>query len=190
MLGITERVSVGADGSEANDASVDPCISADGRYVVFTSGASNLVAGGSNFWGDVYRKDLKSGEVLRLSISSFGEEGNEGSWSPSISANGRYIAFYSYASNLVQGDTNQADVFVRDVFLSSTSRYSVGPLGVPGNDASTYPTISGDGQYAAYTSAATNLVSGDTNDFWDIFVRGPARLQSRGQKTVVGGSEL
>jgi hypothetical protein len=106
-----------------------------------------------------------------VSVSSTGAEGNNYSWQPSISADGRYVAFESYASNLVPGDTNGMwDLFVHDRQNGQTTRVSVSSTGAEGNSNSGEPSISADGRYVAFDSYASNLVPGDTNGLWDVFV--------------------
>jgi Tol biopolymer transport system component len=180
--GLIIRVSVASDGAQGNVISKTPSISADGRFVAFASGASNLVEGDDNIFpacfdgncGDVFVHDLYTGETTLVSVASDGTQGNSGSDTPSISANGRYVAFHSGASNLVAGDTNDAcysyghgylncsDVFVHDRETGETTRVSVASDGTQANNYSTEPFISADGRYVAFTSRATNLVEGDT----------------------------
>ena len=110
----TRRVSVSSAGAEGNNSSYDPSISADGRFVAFHSDASNLVAGDGNGTSDVFVRDRATGKTRRVSVSSAGAEGNGASYNPSISADGRFVAFESSASNLVAGDGNgTSDIFVR-----------------------------------------------------------------------------
>ncbi len=99
MAATVERVSVGSDGAQANDWCSLPCISADGRYVAFASWASNLVSGDSNGYADVFVHDRLTAETTRVSVASDGAEANDDSLAPAISADGRYVAFYSYASD-------------------------------------------------------------------------------------------
>ena len=171
QTGITTLVSVATDGTQGNEASHTPDISADGRYVTFHSLASNLVSADYNAAGDIFVHDTQTSETIRVSLATDGNQGNNTSYSPSISADGRYIAFYSEASNLVSGDTNDAlDVFVHDTQTSTTARVSEAMDGTQGNNNSKFPDISADGRYVVYESDATNLVSGDTNGASDIFV--------------------
>jgi hypothetical protein len=115
LLGTTERVSVNSDEVEGNGLTRGPSISADGRFVAFSSLAANLVPGDSNDVGDIFVRDRDLGTTERFSVSSTGEEANDRSCVASISGEGRCVAFHSLASNLVPGDTNgQADIFVRD----------------------------------------------------------------------------
>jgi Tol biopolymer transport system component len=168
----TAGVPVDRSGQQANGRSVDPAISAGGRFVAFASDASNLVPGDTNGVYDVFVRDRKLQVTRRVSVGPSGQQANEFSFNPAISAGGRFVAFTSHASNLVPGDTNNTDdVFVRDRKLQVTRRVSVGPGGQQANDTSGSPAISADGRLVAFPSSASNLVSGDTNDSWDIFVR-------------------
>ncbi len=113
--GTTERVSIDSSGEQGHGDSFLPSISADGRHVAFTSGAPNLVAGDTNGWADIFIHDRLIGTNERVSVDSSGRQGNEHSYGPSISGDSRYVAFWSWASNLVGGDTNGVlDVFLRD----------------------------------------------------------------------------
>ena len=168
----TTRVSVDSVGTEADAASFFSSISGDGNYVAFYSAATNLVAGDTNGSLDVFVHNRTTGVTERVSVDSGGGEGNMDSADPSISSDGRYVAFASQASNLVAGDTNGSwDVFVHDRDTGTTSRASVASGGAQGGDDSWYPAISGDGDYVAFESLATNLVAGDSNGVWDVFVR-------------------
>ena len=168
----TGRVSVSTAGVEGDHGSYEPSISADARFVAFTSIASNLVAGDTNTFSDVFVRDRWTHTTRRVSVSSGGVEGNSDSAEPSISANGRFVAFTSDASNLVTGDTNDLpDVFVRDIWTHSTKRVSVSSAGVQGDSYSAAPSISSDGRFVAFTSVASNLVGGDANAVYDVFVR-------------------
>jgi Tol biopolymer transport system component len=168
----TERVSVSSEGKRANGFSEHPSISADGRFVAFASAATNLVAHDTNGTKDVFVRDRRKGATELVSVSSAGRRGNRTSWSPSISADGRFVAFASSATDFVAGDTNgQADVFVHDRRSGRTRRVSVSSSWRQGNRRSGEPSISADGRFIAFSSAATNLVPGDTNAWGDVFVR-------------------
>ncbi|MFH8561764.1 RICIN domain-containing protein [Streptomyces sp. NPDC017988] len=172
--GTTERVSLTDGDAESAPAewSDEPSISGEGRYVAFESVGRALVSGDTNGQRDVFVRDRTAGTTQRVSVASNGTQGNNWSFSPSVSADGRYVAFTSGASNLVSGDTNAADdVFVHDRQTRTTQRVSVAGGGAQGNAESTTPSISADGRYVAYTSDASNLVSGDTNAAEDVFVR-------------------
>ena len=183
QAGTTRRVSISSTGHQGNSDSYNPSISADGRYVAFQSDASNLVVHDTNLAGDVFVRDRKTGSTTRISISSSGHQGNGGSYAPSISAEGRYVALQSDATNLIANDTNgAADIFVRDRRAGSTTRVSVSGAGHQGNGGSYTPSISADGRYVAFQSIASNLIAHDTKDSADIFVRdrtaGSTRLVS------------
>ncbi|MCY2993852.1 MAG: hypothetical protein NTY19_39145, partial [Planctomycetota bacterium] len=168
----TSRVSVDTAGTQANGFSEDPSISADGRYVAFRSNASNLVSGDTIGSTDIFVRDTLSNTTSRVSLDTAGNQANNVSLTQSISADGRYVAFMSGASNLVSGDTNfSIDIFVRDTLSNTTSRVSVDTAGTQANSDSYTPSISADGRYVAFESQASNLVSGDTNGTRDIFVR-------------------
>ena len=175
VTGATERVSVASDGTQGNARSqfTNTSISADGRYVAFTSEASNLVPDDTNAPAtDVFVHDRATGVTERVSVASDGTQGNIGSSQPSISADGRYVAFFGFASTLVPDDTNAAnDIFVRDRETETTERVSVASDGTEANGHSFRdPSISADGRYVAFYGSATNLVPGDTNGAEDVFV--------------------
>jgi len=167
----TTRVSVSSTGAEGNDGSFSPSVSADGRYVAFESLASNLVVSDGNGARDIFVHDRDTGATERVSVDSSGTEGDGGSYDPSISADGRYVAFASDADNLVANDTNGArDVFVHDRVTGATTRVSVDSAGIQGNSFSFQPAISGDGRFVAFTSLADNFFSGDDILDADVFV--------------------
>jgi Tol biopolymer transport system component len=169
--GATVRASVGALGVQADGRSFVPALSADGRYAAFYSDASNLVAGDTNAARDVFVRDLQTAETTRVSVSSSGGEANGDSFAPVVSSDGRYVAFASAASNLVDGDTNDAnDIFIRDRQSSTTTRVSVGFDGAQANGGSDQPSLSGDGRLVAFTSAANNIAAGDMGANRDAFV--------------------
>jgi len=171
--GSTTRVSIDSSENQADDDSENPSISANGNYVVFASDASNLVENDTNNSKDIFLRNLTTGETTRVSLDSDGNEVNGDSDNPSISADGNYIAFASDASNLVEGDENsRRDIFVRNLETGETSRISVDSDGNEADDTSDNPSISisESGSYVAFTSNATNLVAGDENNAWDIFV--------------------
>jgi Tol biopolymer transport system component len=168
--GTTTRVSVTSDGKQGLGESVRPSISADGRYVAFQSDAA-LQADDTNKKTDVYLHDMGTGETTRVSIGPGGVEGNAGSFSPSLSADGHLVAYWSNSSDLVSDDTNRTgDVFVFDRTDGSTTRVSMSETGTQGDGMSSDPSISPDGRYVTFWSAATNLVPDDTNGKRDIFL--------------------
>jgi Tol biopolymer transport system component len=171
--GTTECVSVSSTGAPANEWSESSSVSADGRFVAFTSGASNLVPGDTNDTGDVFVRDRQTGTTELVSVSTDGARTDNQSAYPSLSPDGRFVAFWSEASNLVPGDTNNSrDVFVRDRLSGITELVTVSLNGTPaGGAAWEAPAVSVDGRFVAFQSDATNLVPGDTNQSPDIFVR-------------------
>jgi Tol biopolymer transport system component len=180
QTGTTTRVSVSSSGTQGNGSSSgfssSPFLSADGEYIAYESDASNLVSGDTNGVADIFVWSRPTGTTTRVSVSSNGTQGNGVSFYPSISSNGRFIAFNSTADNLVSGDTNgYTDVFIRDQQNGQTIRASVATGGNQANAVSSWysspPVISGDGRYVVFPSDASNLVNGDTNGIVDIFVR-------------------
>ncbi|MBM7171213.1 RICIN domain-containing protein [Streptomyces sp. G44] len=170
--GATERVSVSANGSQGNGYATLPSISADGRHVAFGSHASNLVTGDTNGKEDVFLRDRRTGTIERVSLSGGGGQSNGYTTDPVVSDNGRYVAFASNATNLLRRDTNGVeDVFVRDRETGATHRVSSSGSGIEADGPSLFPSMSGDGRFVAFASAATNLVGGDTNGRPDVFVR-------------------
>lgn len=173
QMATTKRISlatssVGGDKSSGNR----PAISADGRYVAFSSSATNLVADDTNFSSDVFVHDMLTGLVRRVSVASDGTQGDNSSYPPAISGNGRYVVFASRASNLVAIDTNgqTKDIFIHDLETGSTSRVSDASNGTEANGESSNPVVSENGRYVAFSSEASNLVSGDTNGKEDVFL--------------------
>jgi hypothetical protein len=170
ILGTTRLVSVSTAGEQTSSASGTPRISADGRLIVFGSLASDLVPEDTNTYQDVYLRDLVAGTTTLISVSPDGLPGNEYSVNPQISADGRYVSFYSFASNLVSGDTNGVgDIFVRDLVSGATERVSVSSTGAQGDEGAVSHAMSSDGRYVAFSSAATNLVVRDSNGVSDVF---------------------
>jgi hypothetical protein len=192
------RVSIATDGGEPNGPSHHPSLSGNGRFVVFTSYASNLVPGDSGGEPDVFWHDRdadgngifdEAGGVLtgRASVGMEGAEANGASFEPVISDDGRHVAFTSAASNLVSGDSNgRQDVFVRDLQSGSTRLVSRGLGGAPANGDSATPAISADGRRVVFASLATNLVLDDTNGLADVFLH----IQDIGVPSVGGGMQL
>ncbi len=156
----TLYVATMAGGATAGGYSDNPAISSDGRYTAFVSDAPNLVSGDTNNARDVFIYDNQTLLVRRLSVSQQGREANGASNNPSISGDGRYVAFASDATNLVFGDTNGfTDIFVVDTITGAITRESVSASGSQSNGASFRPVLSTDGRYIVFESTATNLVS-------------------------------
>jgi Tol biopolymer transport system component len=166
----TTRVSIGSSGEEANGHSRRATISADGRYVAFSSTASNLVPDDTNSAADIFVHDLVLHSTVRVSVDSDGLQSNGNSLDPVLSANGAIVAFTSGASNLDPLDGNATwDVYVHDRKSAATRLISRTPAGMAGNAASGSPAISADGQVVVFSSDAGDLVPEDTNAEADIF---------------------
>jgi Tol biopolymer transport system component len=174
-LGTTSLVSVASDGSQGNAQSGGQfglAISDDGRFVAFPSLANQLVTGDTNALYDVFVRDRQLGTTVRASVTSAGTQGAGASYEPSISGDGRYVAFQSFAPDLVPGDTNAVnDVFVRDRQLGTTVRASVDSAEGQVEATSVDASISGDGRYVGFYSWSAMLVPGDTNGIGEAFVR-------------------
>ena len=185
QAGTTERVSVSTAGAQGNSGSLAPGISADGRFVIFSSTSSNLAPGDTNVEEDVFVHDRQTGQTRRVSLDSADGQANRRSFNAAISDNGRFVAFASGATNLTPGDTGGFDdTFVRDrdsdgngVFDEpgqvSTEKVSVNTAGIGGDNNSNpfgRPSIHADGSSIAFSSFARNLVTGDTNNQADVFV--------------------
>ena len=175
---VTERVSIPDTGltGEADFGSAHPTLSEDGRYVAFSSDATNLVASDGNGAKDVFVHDRDLGGTRRVSVLTGGGEADAESYTPYISGDGLHVAFASLAANLdtVITDTNGlADIFVHDVVVTETYRVSVSFAGVEANGGNSYtPSISYDGRYVAFASEAQNLdvTVPDFNFKRDIFL--------------------
>jgi Tol biopolymer transport system component len=169
--GATTRINTATDGTDANSFGFYPAISADGRYVTYHSSATNLVTGDTNGASDIFLTDTTTGVTTRISTATDGTQSNNSSSNATISADDRYITYYSLASNLVTGDTNGAsDIFLTDTTTGATTRISTATDGTQSNNSSIDPAISADGRYITYSSSASNLVTGDTNSASDIFL--------------------
>ena len=186
---IINRVVAGlaAASGTGNDASMSASISADCRFVAYSSRATNLVVGDNNNKEDVFVFDRMDGSIERVSVDNNGIEGNFDSTRPSISADGRYVAFQSEATNLVPNDTNGdidrsfgKDIFVYDRETDTIERVSLTDSGGESNQASEAPSISGDGRYVAFVSGANNLVSGYANGEYNVYIH------DRTEDTIVG----
>lgn len=173
QTGTTKLISRGLNGAEADGDSTEPTISADGRHVAFQSLAANLVPFDLNRTTDVFVWDRDTESLTCASMSMTGGPGNGYSYRPKISASGRYVAFGSLASNLVNADPNgNLDVFVRDLQTQTTECASIGMTSLPGNSHSYTPSVSADGRYVAFESLSTNLTPGGvSNNVMNIFVR-------------------
>jgi len=183
---VSQLTSVSSDGVEGNGISASStrnAISADGRYSVFQSSATNLVEGGTS-GQQIFIRDLQTGETKLVSVSNDGVEGSASSSNASISADGRYVVFQSSSSNLVEGGSSNQQIFRHDVFTGKTTLVSASSDGVAGVFESSNATISADGRYAVFQSSSTNLVDGGTTN-QQIFVRD---LQT-GKTTLISASD-
>lgn len=171
IAGEATLISVSSSGKQGNKDRIASSISANGRYVAFASEATNLVAGDTNKASDVFVYDRQRKQSPRVSVSTGDTQGNNTSAAFSISADGRFVAFWSGSTNLVAGDTNNAsDDFVHDRQTKQTRRVSIATNGEQGNQLSFDPCLSADGRFVTFTSYANNLPPADTNDSTDIFV--------------------
>lgn len=172
-LGTTERISIATGGTAGNGGSVLPSMSTDGRYIVYYSGSTNLVAGDTNAQNDVFLRDRQLATTERLSVNASGMQGDKESRDPEISADGRFVLFSSVATNLVAGDTNAVqDVFLRDRVTNTIERVSISSTGAQGDqNSAARPDVTADGRLVVFWSAATTLVGGDTNGVADVFTR-------------------
>lgn len=169
--GQTTRVSVATGGAQASGYSASPALSADGRYVAFSSDAPDLVAGDINFATDIFRHDRQTGETILISRRLAGVGGMQGAFIPAISADGSKIAFTSRDNDFVPGDESDADIFLVDVAVGVPVLVSVNTAGEKGNSDSNKLALSADGRYVAFDSSAGNLTPDDTNGRQDVFVR-------------------
>lgn len=172
----TTRVSVDATGTQGNGASFEPRISADSSTIVFTSLANNLVAGDTNGFRDIFAFERATGRITVLTVSPGGQVGTSNSGSPTVSGDGRFVTFDSRATNLTTDVTTSIPkTYLHDRLTRLTTLLSLNVDGLAANHwMSPPPSISLDGTTVAFASYATDLVPGDTNGYWDIFVRGPA----------------
>ncbi len=168
--GANELVSLSSTGAQGNDDSFFARLTDDGRYVVFTSDASNLVPGDTNGLKDVFVRDRQLGETYRVSVSSSGAEADDEPYTASISNDGRFVTFDNDATNLVAGGTTGFEVYLHDRVTAETTLVSSG-LGGQGGDGTSWKTrISGDGKWLTFESRASDLVVGDVNGAKDIFL--------------------
>jgi hypothetical protein len=168
----TQRVNLSGDGDAANAPSEAqggaPAVNGSGSLIAFYSSATNLVPDDTNGQTDVFVRAVDTGTTTLVSVSSSGVQGNGPSLFPSVSADGRFVAFQSSATNLVaEGGTGQFDIYVRDLANNTTERICAS---IHGNGSNITPAISGDGSMVAFASNATNLVPNDTNNDSDVFV--------------------
>lgn len=184
LTGSTRRASVSSSGDQANNASSGPAISGDGTVVAFESRAWNLTPDGVQ--NQVFVHDLEAGSTVLGSANSSEAPGNANATTPSLSDDGRVLAFSTRASNLAQGDSplGARDVFVKDLITQSVERASTSSTGTEGDGPSDYPSLSGRGTSVAFSSEASNLVSGDSNGLEDVFYRSLGVLGSTRRVSV------
>jgi Tol biopolymer transport system component len=179
QTGTTELIDVDLNGAPGDWGAAPGPLSADGRYVAFWSESLNLVANDANgHANDVFVRDRLTGTTELVSVDSNGVQGDQGGAWPSMSADGRFVAFASTATDLVAGDTNgKSDVFLHDRLTGTTIRVDLGPGGVQSSggkyEAASFPGISRDGRMVGFTGMGDDLVYGDTNGTNDVFVHGP-----------------
>jgi Tol biopolymer transport system component len=159
------------NGAEGNGPVYFAATSSNGRWVVFSSDATNLVPNDTNGKTDVFRLDRQTGEIRRVSVNDDGVQADGRSFASGVSKDGRLVLFWSHASNLVANDTNaQPDVFIYDTVLHTPTRLSNALYGYQADGASRFPTMSEDGRWVAFVSTAWNIVDGDNNDLQDVFL--------------------
>lgn len=193
QTGQTSRVSVSSTNGQGGGESYPATISADGRYVVFASSASNLIALDFNNAADIFVHDRQTGTTTLVSKAmASNSPGNGNSIWSSISGDGRYVTFSSDATNLVSNDTNgKTDIFFRDLQTGTTRLVSFNAAGSgSGNNWSENPAISEDGRYVAFESGATNLIANDLNNKIDVFVRDLITNQTTRVSLDAKGNEL
>ena len=199
MKGTTALVSYAKAGGASAGVNVQPTVSADGRYVAFGSFASDLIDGDTNGVQDVFVRDMQTGTTALVSASATGVIGNAGSGlsglsgAHEISDDGRYVAFISTATNLVAGPFNAfSQIYVKDMTTGAVVRASVDNSGLPGNNLSNSPSISGNGLFVAFRSDASNLspLSGTTQVFVRDLVAGTTTLESAGAAAVAKASTV
>ena len=172
--GITRRVSVASDGREGDlESGTRIAISRDGRFVTFESVATNLVRNDRNDTSDIFLHDMLTSRTIKVSSGPGGVDANSGSYTPSISTDGRYIAFLSSATNLTSGHTNgREEIYVFDRVKGKLRRIDVHLAAIPPDGGINGLAISGDGGSLAFVSSARNHVPHDTNGVPDVFVVG------------------
>lgn len=169
--GAVQRISVAADGSQGDRlVHHGTAVSADGRYVVFPSAATNLVPGDTNGSVDMFVKDRATGAVTRVNTTATGEQSSSYTLMPAITADGGQVFFVAWGDNLVPGDTEDTpDIFVKTLRTGEIRRVSTSSDGQAADAQPYQPTVSADGRYLSFASLASNLVPGDTNNVDDVF---------------------
>jgi Tol biopolymer transport system component len=169
LTGTTELISYALNQTYGNESSFHPAVSADGRFVAFASRASNLINGDHNEWEDIFVRDLNNRVTERISISTNGVESDDSSFYPTISGDGRYVAYESYATNLIDGKPVTSDasyIYLYDRSSEETIRIEVD--GEPVKASS--PQLSANGEFLVFSSYSSQIVPGDENNDSDIFL--------------------
>lgn len=186
----TKRVSIRTNGAQGDAGSSHPSVSYDGRFIAFESHATTLIKNDTNAQEDVFVRDRKLKTTRRVSVSSKGTQGNGEADDPSISANGRYVAFESQSTNLIGSDTNnEQDVFIHDRKKGKTKLVSKRSGGAQGVGRSADASVSSNGRFVAFDSAAPNLVNGDNNNATDSFIHDRKTRTTRRVSVATGGAQ-
>ncbi|HWJ06313.1 MAG TPA: choice-of-anchor D domain-containing protein [Steroidobacteraceae bacterium] len=171
VLETTERISVDANGQEGNDSSYDETISADGRYVVYQTRATNLSPGDGSRVADIIVHDRSTHTNTGIGVDPAGNAFEGGVAQPGVSADGRYVVFAGYGRPDANGLYPPPQVYLHDRTTGATELVSAAASAGAGNGRSESPQVSADGRWVVFTSAATDLVAGDTNGRDDVFLR-------------------
>ncbi|MCA9044835.1 MAG: VCBS repeat-containing protein [Planctomycetaceae bacterium] len=192
LTGTLERATLSSSGGELTDHSYNGDISGDGRLLVFSSRANDVVTGDSGSISDIFLRNLEDGTITRLSQNGSGGGGNRDSLSPSISENGRFVVFHSYAQNLVEDDnTSTSDIYLADLQtgeLELISRKFNGNRNAS-NHSSTAADVSNDGRFVVFQSEGNNLVADDRNGMIDIFLYDRQTAEMTRVSQAVGGGD-
>jgi Tol biopolymer transport system component len=160
------------NGKRANGFSYEATLSADGTRVAFYSEATNLDPADTDTAGDIYVKDLVTGEVMLASVSETGEKSNGWNEYPAISADGTKVVFVSAATNLDPLDTDEVvDVYLKDLVTGDITVVTVSETGEKSDQFAAEPHLSRDGTKVTFTTTATNLHPGDTDGILDVYVK-------------------
>lgn len=195
QTGALQRVSVSGQAIEGSGPSFDAQISEDGSFIVFASRSENFVANDNNNQSDIFVKNIQTGALEIASVDTSGNASNGWSESPSISSDGRFVAFKTFANNLSPADTqNYSDIYVKDMLNETVFLVSSDSDGIVGNYVSTAPMISSNGQFVVFTSGASNLVNNDNNGSFDVYVKNiltnTVTLVPRAQSVFVGSDSF
>jgi hypothetical protein len=187
LTGTTALISTSLLTGQTFNPRSNPRLSSAGEFIVFQSTGDDLAPNDFNGWSDIFVWSRATNSISLVSVGSSGNQGNSGSSTASVSADGRFVAFASNASNFLAGDTTDSDVFVRDRLLGQLTCVSLAPGGQLANGDSFAPSISGDGRFVVFWSTASNLVAGDTNGVYDVFVHDRAtNTTSRASVSAAG----